>query len=314
MNVLTVVGGYAEKLTMQGELQFGRVPVGRSSALRTAAGMSMVQGQGDARPERMLRRFFMMLTEVWAQIHELNKRFLPPNKTIRILGPDADPAGSFMTIAQAREIDGRFDFGFSANAFNTSKSALQQALKELMGVYITPLAMQLGITKPDGAYRLLRDYGEANGQDPHQYLTPPSPGADGPILMAEEAIAAIMNGNPPRGLPAEGGGAREHLEKLLGFMNSDEFGLLKPSDVGLFKAHLMNVRELAATEEKQKALLAAAQQFQQGQTGKSSEPQGKGGEPPPTDQPPQISGNDELIDETLPGAGGGGAAAQQPGG
>src|SRR3546814_15882504 len=75
-----------ERLTHIGDLQAGRVPPGRSSALRTTTNMALLASQAEARPERILRRLFTGLAEIWLQIHELNQRFLPANKKFRIMG------------------------------------------------------------------------------------------------------------------------------------------------------------------------------------------------------------------------------------
>ena len=73
-NMHTILTQMNERLTMTSDLQRGQIPDGKSSALRTASGIQAVLAQGEARPERVLRRFFMGLTEIWAQIHELNQR------------------------------------------------------------------------------------------------------------------------------------------------------------------------------------------------------------------------------------------------
>ncbi|KKK95950.1 hypothetical protein LCGC14_2667660, partial [marine sediment metagenome] len=55
INLLTVMSQWQDHLTTIGPLQVGDVPKGKSSALRTVGGMSMVAAQGEARPERILR-------------------------------------------------------------------------------------------------------------------------------------------------------------------------------------------------------------------------------------------------------------------
>src|SRR6185295_871754 len=59
LNILAMFNQWAERQAVIGELQFGRVPQGKASALRTTAGMMSVLQQGAARPERIIRRFFM---------------------------------------------------------------------------------------------------------------------------------------------------------------------------------------------------------------------------------------------------------------
>lgn len=299
-NMVALLTQMEEKLTNIGELQLGRVPQGKSSALRTVAGMQTVLSQGDARPERVLRRFFIGLTQIWRIVHGLNQAFLPKNKQYLISGfkePVNDPYGS---IESRDKIAGSFMFDFSANALNTSKEAMQGAIQDLIGLYVTPLAIQLGIIKPEGVYRLFRDAGRARGQDPDKYLSAPTPGAMLPPILFEEALDAILSGHLPEGTPAEGTAA--HLQKLQEFANSDSFGLLDEQHIPLFRAYYEKLAQQAFAEQQQQALLQSAQQMQQGQQQPGLPGPAAGPQAPQA--PAQLQGN-ELHDETLPGAGGG---------
>jgi len=82
-NIITLVSQILDQTTLVGQLQLGGVPQGKSSALRTTSNMQSLLQQGDARPERILRRFFTGLAEIWQQFHELNKVFLPKQKMFR---------------------------------------------------------------------------------------------------------------------------------------------------------------------------------------------------------------------------------------
>ena len=311
INMLTILNQFEERIAMQGELQFGRVPAGKASALRTQSGMQMVLNQGEARPERILRRFFSGLTEIWSIIHQSNERFLKPGKVVKVVGQPQAGQEIYTEIKRRDEISGSFQFKFAANVFNTSRQALQQSLMQLMGVYLTPLAMQMGIVSPTEAYRLMRDYGKSMGQDPDQYLKAPSPDAMKPRIFAEDVITAIMQNVKPYGVPAEVGSWQEHIQKLAEFQQANEFGHLTRQQVDLFTAYVGEVIRMARLDAQRQAMLQAAQQFQNGQG------QGQGGPPPGPPDPnaqaqPQISGNGELLEESLPGAGGGanqGAAA-----
>ena len=298
-NAIQILNQMEEKLTTVGDLQLGRVPQGKASALRTVRGMQTIMQQGDARPERILRRFFMCLTEVYAQMHELNQAFLTKGKQYRVAGmvrPGEDP---YREIEDPAAVRGRFQFDFIANAMNTSKEALQAALQELMAVYINPIAIQLGITQPDGIYQLMRDYGKAWGQDADRYLSPPSAEAMLPPALAEEVISAIMQGTLPEVRPLEA--PEEHVAKLLDFAQKPEFGLLTPQQVDIFRVYLKTMQVRVLEDQKKAALMAAAGAGQQ---------QGAGGVPGPTpgpaaaQQPAQL-GKGELADESMPGAGGG---------
>jgi hypothetical protein len=179
-----------------------------------------------------------------------------------------------------------------------------------MQFYISDLAIQMGITQPDGMYRLLRDAGKAFGQDPDQYITEPTPGAIKQRIFAEEAFNLIVAGLFPEGVPAEQGGYEAHMQKLIEIMQSPqhEFGLLSSAQVEVFRAYMQDVSVRVGEERRQAQMIEAARNFQGGGGGG-----GGGGTPGPQGQPqidtgqPPISGGAELLDETLPGAGGGGA-------
>ena len=307
LNMTALMQQFEERLVVIGDLQLGRVPAGKSSAMRTASAQAMMTNQSEARPERILRRFFIGLCEMWNQVHTLNQYFLPENKEIKIVGvrqPHQDP---YQTVTSRDQISGRFRFEFKANVFNSSKAMLQQAMQNLLMTYVNPLFIQLGMIDQQGAYRLARDYGKSWGQDPDRYIKEPVPGLMKPALLAEEAISTIMQSVLPDGNPAEFGGAIEHMEKLRTFVESDQFGLLTPNQVEIFKVYQMQVSGLVKAQIEQQRVVEAAGQFQRGGGGA-----GEGGRPP--EQTPQVEGNPpisgggELLDEALPSAGGGGVA------
>jgi len=295
-NVLTLLGDMQDRVTMVSELELGRVPAGKSAALRTASGIAQLSAKGEARPERILRRFFNGITQIWALVHEQNMHFLPEKKKIRIIGIGSADEDPYQEISDKFEISGKFHFKFSANVFNASKEALQQGLGALLSIYFNPLAFQMGVMQPDGAYRLLRDYGDALGQDSDRYLKPPSPGAHRPRITAEEAIEAILNGQVPDGNPAEEGGWVEHFEKLNAFAESDQFGYLDPQQVELlFKPYAAKVMEQANAQLQQMRTLEAAGEFSQQQgRGEPGRPAGGGA---PSMGRPFISGGGERLDE-----------------
>jgi len=300
MNLMTMFGQMEERLTNIGDLQLGRVPQGKASALRTVRGMNAVMGQGEARPERILRRFFMCLSEVFAQMHELNQVFLPREKQYRVSGvnrPNEDP---YKVIQDPAELRGRFTFDFLANAMNTSKEALQESLQGAMAALVNPLMIQMGITTPDTVYQLVRDYIKALGQEPDKYANAPTPESNLPKMFAEEVITMIMSGNLPEARPAEAT-SMEHLQKLMQFASADEFGFLTPSQVEIFRGYLGVLRQRIQAEQQQAMMMQAAQAFQQGQQGTGI----PGPEGAPPDMTPAPNQPNKLNDMTLPGAGGG---------
>jgi hypothetical protein len=296
LNTVALIQQKRERLTLQGDLQAGRVPAGKSSALRTLGGVQTILAQGEARPERILRRFFMMWTQVYQIMYQLNKRRLPENKEFAIAGyvePNKDP---FRKVPTRADIDGNFQFDFHANAFNSSKGAALQSLQEFGAVAITPLSVQMGIVRGEELYRYERDLGKAFGMDPDKYLHPPSPESTRPRISFEDAIDMIMSGGVPDGLPAEG--AIAQFEKLKVFMADDEqYGLITdPAQVDILRQYAEMLGQLAQNEQRmiEQVRAASAQGAGRG-NGATPQPQNPGGLPP--------VGPGELVDEQIEGAG-----------
>lgn len=272
INTLTMMEQMQNRLTLTNDLNFGGVPSGGSSALRTEGNMQLVLGQSESRPERVIRRLFEGLSEVYYQVHELNQRYLPDKKKIlksNNLDPEADP---YQTIKDISEIQGRMEFTFSANILNTSKAGMQQAMNQLTGFLATELMIQTGIVKPENLYNIAEETIKALGQDPRKFINKPTPDAGGFKIFAEEAIMQIYNNTTPHGGYAEPGGALEHMQKLIDFTNEENFGHLSPQQVTQYKAYLEKVQADAQQQQtEQQRAAAAAQQGQQA----SSAPQGQ---------------------------------------
>ncbi len=293
LNFLGLIEAQEQKLITTGDLNLGQVPPGQSTALRTTSNMQLVAGQSEARPERILRRFFIGLTDIWAQIHQSNQRFLPQKKTIRVIGLKKASEDPYRDITRDT-VTGAFDFDFTANVLNSSRLALQKGLGEWGPIFINPLSIQMGTAQPDGVYRYQRDAGKALGIDPDKYLSEPSQNARANRIMAEDAISIILSGGIPVGEPAEG--ALAHLQILVEFSESDQFGFVDTEEeMAIFKQYLAEVQQKAEAEQQQ--LSQAAAQFGQQDQGQPGAPTTN---PADLNQPPLQEG--ELRDERLPGA------------
>lgn len=301
LNLMAMIRQQTERLTLQGDIQAGRVPIGGSSALRTLGGIQTLLSQGEARPERILRRFFKAWRRVVRMMHRLNRYYLPDEKRFtasgEILAEGDDP---WLYVARS-EINVDMEFDFHANVLNSSKQASQQALSTLMPVYISELALALGITKPDGVYRFLRDFGKAFGQDPMKYLSPPTPEADRERITADEAVLHLMDGVIPDGVPAEATAA-DHLQRLQEITEMDTFEAFPEEHIPLLRAYMQGVAQRVQMEQRQAQLAAAAQQFARQQGGNG--PDGRVREPMQGNGQSIFQPN-ELMDESLPTAGGG---------
>lgn len=295
LNGIALARQFQERLTLQGELQAGRVPAGKSSALRTIGGVQTILQQGEARPERILRRFFSMWKQVWQIMYQLNKRLLPDGKEFRISGYTTKDKDPFRKIEKRANIDGTYQFDWTANVLNSSKTAQQQMYERMAAMYLSPIFIQFGLTTPETAYQLGRDWGKALGGNPEKYLNPPSPESTLPRILAEEAIDKIMHDHMPVGLPLEG--AMGHFDKLAQFTQSDDLGYLTPDQVNILRAYMQQVGARAQQEQQMLAQAQAAQAaMQAGMRGEL-----RPGQPVEQGQPP-VNEN-ELTDEQIERAG-----------
>lgn len=289
-----------ERLTLVGDLQAGRVPAGKSSALRTVGGINTILAQGEARPERVLRRFFMGFREIYLQMHELNQHFFPDEKQIRVLGIVEPGENPYPKIVRQEDLMGRFVWDFRASILNASKVAKQQGLDRMMEILINPIMIQLGIVGPEEIFRMVRDSAQFTGVHPDRYLKEPTPGAGKPRITANDALSVIFDHLMPDGIPAEPS-AEDHLKQLQAFMDTDEFGYFDHSQQELFRIWLTQIAQLAVQQQGQQEVAKLAEGFQK----KQAIGAGGDGAAPPVDQGAPPVNKNELTDESLPGAGGG---------
>lgn len=281
MGIIGLGVQFFERVMMQGDMQLGRVPTGKASALRTVGTTMALLQQGDVRSDQLLLRLFNGLRQVARNFHAMNRHLLPPNKEIRVLGWDGPKELGYRVIRDVTEIDADADFDFRPDFLNANPAVLHEALREVLGVMVTPLMYQLGINDPKLTYNMTRDFIRSLRLDTKRYSKAPAQEAL-PPLLAEEAISQITSGQEPLGMPMEGAGA--HLTKLFQWVNSDTFGFLPPEHVPIAQRWMEQIGQRAQQEK----IIAAAQQFQAaltagGQAGgvptTMAEPSVGGGEP-----------------------------------
>ena len=256
-----------ERLLMLGDLQLGRVPTGKASALRTYGTTAALLQQGDVRADQMLLRLFNGIRQVARHFHSLNRHLLPEGKEIRRLGWDGPEAQGYLRIEKLDEIDADVEFDFRPDFLLSNMDALATAIEGAIGMLATPLAFQMGITNPIKFYSALKDYFRAKKLDYKRYLQPPTEGGGPPIFAAEVIRAILADTLPADTVPAEG--TEAHAKALFDFLNSDAFGHLTLAQAELFKAYLTQLGQRFQREQ----LAQQAQAFQQ-QTGQM--PGGKG--------------------------------------
>ena len=295
LNMLAVFNQWAERQVVIGELQFGRVPQGKASALRTTSGMQAVLQQGAARPERLIRRFFLGLAEIYSQCHELNGVYLKPKKQYRILGMSTPGADPYRTVDDPSKVKGKMVFEFKANSLNTNKAFRSQVLKDLGAITFNPMTFQMGLVTHDNFYNWLQDMWKDSGQDPNRYVNPPSPQSSMPKITAEQAIGLLYQGYIPEQLPAEG--PQIHMQRVQQLMQQlQQEGTADASFMVLARTYLQKVQGYA---QQAQLLAQQAAQFASMMSGGG----GQGGAQPGGGQSPeatQAQPQGQLLDESLP--------------
>ena len=298
LNLVGLGYQFVERVLAISDAQYGRVPVGRASALRTMGTTMALLQQGDVRADQILLRLLNGLAQIAQNFHRMNRYFLPRNKEYRIWGYERPDRQAYRTITHRHEIDADMDFEFQATFLMSNPGVLAQSLQTLLTVIVSPLMIQMGLTDPQKIYALVKDYVKALRQDPAKYLNPPT-GTDKPFLLAEEALSAILAGEVPDGLPLEG--AQAHLDKLLEFQNSDDFGHLTADQIPVFQHWMRQVGQAVALERQAQA----AGQYQQAlvQAGAA----GGGGAPAGGMEAPEpgsgVANPEQAVNEPLASAG-----------
>lgn len=281
-NMISLIQQFAQQLIQIGPIQMGQVPQGKASALRTVGTTMAILQQGAAMPEQILRRLFMGLKQVWEQFHMLNTRFLPKRKQYLLQGKPSADADAYRTIQTPTEIDVPVLFDFQATLLNTNKGVIAQALTGLGGAIFNPLAFQMKLVQPENFYNWAKDLIRANQLDPERYITKPPDAPTGPRVTLQDAIGMLIGGQlPPTDVV---GPTQEFLIELQKFEQSDDFGRLHISNVGLWRQYTMALMQKVQEEQQHLQMQQAAQQFTQmlGNQG-----QGQGGQPQ-AGQPPEM--------------------------
>lgn len=297
-NMISLIQQFAQQLIQIGPIQMGQVPQGKASALRTVGTTMAILQQGAAMPEQILRRLFMGLKQVWEQFHMLNTRFLPKRKQYLLQGKPSTDADAYRTIQSPTEIDVPVLFDFQATLLNTNKGVISQALTGLGGAIFNPLAFQMQLVTPENFYNWAKDLIRANQLDPERYITRPPDAPAGPRVTLQDAIGMLIGGQlPPTDVV---GPTDQFLMELEKFKQSDDFGRLHISNVGLWRQYEMALIQKVQQEQQHAQMLQASQQFTQmlGNQG-----QGQGGQPQ-MGEPPAMQAEPGTASELMGAEGG----------
>jgi len=298
LNTMMVLQQFAERIAMESDASYGRVPAGKASALRTLGTTLSLLSQGDKRSEQVLRRLFYGFSQLYTLIHRLNRRYLPDSKEFRVIGEVEAGQDAYANVKND-EVDFDADFEFKATLLNANKQAVAEALQQIAAVLVSPIAIQLGIVTPEKVSNLFRDMIKAVDQDPERYTVRP-PNDDQPKLTAEDAITTIMQGQMPQGVPLEA--PMEHYQKVMVFAQTDAGKHLSTIQLGLLQAWIQTVQR-AAMQDMQKQMMMQAAAASQQQIG-GGQPAGPGGAPTTFPAPGGVGANAPVeANQPMAGAG-----------
>lgn len=266
LNIISLMDSMQEDVSMLGDLQAGRIPAGKSAALRNSGTVEKLLLQGEARPQRLLARFFSGIAHAAMIAHGLNVHYLSPNKAFRVMGaPDRDEE---LIELQDGDLSADIRFSFVASIFNASKVAQQQGLDTFFQIAANPLMLELGIVTGDHIFRLLSDIGRALGVDAERYSQAPSPEGDVPPVSAQTAFNAILGNQAPSGRPQETPPQR-HFQLLNQYFQTFAQSAGVPLDRALSKVQmslllrwLEQVQQFIQQQEAKQRQVQAAQQLQ----------------------------------------------------
>ena len=301
-NMITMTGQMVERLAMQGELQYGRVPTGKSQALRTMGTTVSLMQQADVRADQILLRLFYGIAEIYMQIHSLNQRYLPKDKQYRVVGIPEKGKDVYQSVRDKSEVQGRFDFQWKSTLLSSDKNTLPQTLMEMTQILVNPLTIQSGLMNNETMYKLFREYVKSRHQDPDKFIVRPPEVTDMPKILAEEAIDSIMQGQIPEAVPLEQ--PMEHMNKLVEFAQSDKLGLFTTQQTQMLMEYMMRVRKLVDQDMQKQQMMQALAQFQQGMGGGTGGGMGGGSRAIAGKNPPGIGENppigmNELLSEDV---------------
>jgi len=267
-----------DQLMMQGPLQRGQVPTGKSSALRTTGTTMALLQQGDVRADQLLLRWFNGVSQIYRIFHRMNRHFLPVGKEFRVVGWDGPDEQAYQKIDSIADVDVDMDFEFKPEFLNSNPDVLVAGLEKVLMMMMQPLAFQIGITDATLVHRTVQKITRAMRLDPKDHWKAPTMSVRPPI-SAEEAIAMAIAGQAIYGQPLEG--AQAHLEKLGQYVMSEAVATLSahPTSMGIFKAWWLEVAGMAQQEQLAQSSQGFADAQKSGTSGQPVAPTG-GGEVP----------------------------------
>jgi hypothetical protein len=279
---------YLERLVIP-DVNFGRIPAGKSAAFRTKGGTQNLMAQGGTKLDVFLRRCNRGFSRMASIIDDLERT----NRRIPLVYalPDAQDNINIEELPpEAR--DAPYSITFGSTSTEASKEFRVQRAAEIVAVVSDPVAIQLGIVDQNGLYEARRRFlKELDVDDVDLFLKRPPGVSKEPVLTGIQALQWIdVSGEAPPISP--NANTQEQLGTILEFMQSAEGQALPVNRQLVLVQYLGELGRIAQQQAQQQQLAAAAQQFQQG--GGLGQGIGEGGTPGPVPNggPPSLQPGD----------------------
>jgi len=283
-NLMGMLNSMAERLTSQGDLQSGRVPTGKSSALRTVGTTMALLQQSDIPTDRILKRFYYGLNDFFKIIWRLNEVYMSDEVKFRVVGDMGKE--SFVTIKRD-ELRGNYDFRFTGTTESVNREAQGTVAQNLLALVNNPLALQSGVTSEVNIYNAhIRALEAMAIKNKSLYVTKPLALVAGPIYSAEQVLNLLKQGERVKINPAAD--LQSHINLMDEYMAGPEFMHIPVDRKQLIIDYFSEASQALQDKIMRDALAEASRQG-----GNPSQTDGQGGVLT-TANPPQDMGQGEL--------------------
>lgn len=250
--------GYLERLLIP-EINFGRVPTGKSAAFRTAATTQSLISQGGSKLDVFLRRNNRGLSRATSIIHDLDRRERKIPLVYQL--PESEDSMGFQPLP-TEAMNSPYVYKVIPTSITSNRDFLIQQAVQRYSVIVNPVAIQTGVTTPRNIYEAQKDLLRAFGtKDLEKLITRPQDASDIPVLSANQALQWIHTTGriPPLSPLAD----LQTLQSELGsFLGSQDFHSFGPNGQLLVLQYMGLIQRALAEAARRQQLAEAATQIQ----------------------------------------------------
>lgn len=235
------VVSYAEKASGVNEIAMGGT--GGQGAARTATGASILANAANAGIDIFIRRYQEGFKD---NLHILDLQLqdlLPLGMVARVVGIDGKDI--YRQFTDRNSIKFEVDYCLEGNSSNSNKLVERDVALQMMQLLSNPLYIQTGMVQPKNLYNVIRNVLQKfEYKNIDAYLTKPEGADDNPYSAKDELSAILAGVRLPKTM------RDRHEEKLMffeEFENSDDFGILEPEHLPLYKEYKDWHQQMAAS-------------------------------------------------------------------